>query len=323
VEIITLENELVSQQLEIEKVFSPMGLEAVIVAIEEKARATDWEVSTTKGRAAIGSVCAKISSSKVFLDNAGKKFIEDLKLKIKPVDAERKRMRDRLDALKEEINKPRAEWEEAERLKIEAEELEREKSVAHDEALAMEAWYVREREISRKEAEFARIEAERKAKEEIERQEKEQAERDEQIRIDAETKAKKESEAALAAAKVASEDAEKARLLAIEQARIDQEAAVLAAKQEAKEQADKIEMERVEAERAEKERVARLDREREEKADEERLVAEKKASNLKHQASINNAAMAAFIAGGLPADYAKLAVILIASKTIPAISVHY
>ena len=66
--------------------------------------------------------------------------------------------------------------------------------------------------------------------------------------------------------------------------------------------------------------------ERKRQADEAaRIEAETKAreANKAHKAKVNNAALSAFIAEGLTAECAKLAVMLIAQKKIPGITINY
>jgi hypothetical protein len=94
--------------------FAPGGLETILVRIETEARALVPDIATVKGRAAVASLAAKVAKAKTYLDGIGKDFTADLKRQTSAVDAERKAMRDRLDALKAEVRKPLDEWEQAE-----------------------------------------------------------------------------------------------------------------------------------------------------------------------------------------------------------------
>ena len=101
-------------------VFVEGGTEAIITAIQEKARSVVLDVTTPQGRKDTASLAHQVARSKTFLDEAGKEFVSALKGQVKIVDNERKKVRDTLDALKNEIRKPLTDWEEAKQ-KIEEE----------------------------------------------------------------------------------------------------------------------------------------------------------------------------------------------------------
>lgn len=79
--------------------------------IEEMVRSHVADVTTAKGRDAIASLAFRVSKSKVYLDGEGKKLTEEAKREIGIVDAARKVIRDRLDALRDEARLPLTEWE--------------------------------------------------------------------------------------------------------------------------------------------------------------------------------------------------------------------
>jgi hypothetical protein len=97
---------------------APAEVDRLIEKIETEVRSHVPDTRTAKGRKAIASLAAKVSSSKTFLDNAGKKLNEDARAQINIVDAERRKIRNRLDALRDEARKPLTEWEEADRKRI-------------------------------------------------------------------------------------------------------------------------------------------------------------------------------------------------------------
>jgi len=99
-------------------IFKAGGTDAIVAAIEAKARSFDLDISTERGRAEMKSVARKIASSKTLLDEAGKNFVAEIKEQAKIVDNERKRMRERLDALKDEIRKPLTDWEQVDERRI-------------------------------------------------------------------------------------------------------------------------------------------------------------------------------------------------------------
>lgn len=94
------------------------GLDPVIAKIREEALSLVADVTTKKGRDAIASNAAKVARSKTYLDGVGKELVDKLKEQPKLIDAERKRVRDTLDALRDEVRKPLTEWEEAEEKRI-------------------------------------------------------------------------------------------------------------------------------------------------------------------------------------------------------------
>ncbi|MBM3605112.1 MAG: hypothetical protein FJX25_10250 [Alphaproteobacteria bacterium] len=89
-------------------------VDPLIERIEAEVRAHVPDTSTAKGRDAIKSLAYKVSRSKTALDDAGKTLNEEARAQINLVDGARKRIRDRLDALRDEARKPLTEWEEAE-----------------------------------------------------------------------------------------------------------------------------------------------------------------------------------------------------------------
>lgn len=100
--------------------FVPGGLDPILARIEADARALVPDISTVKGRSAIASLAAKVAKAKTYLDGIGKDYTADLKRQTGAVDAERKAMRDRLDALKAEVRRPLDEWEQEEEDRVAA-----------------------------------------------------------------------------------------------------------------------------------------------------------------------------------------------------------
>ena len=89
-------------------------IDPILARIEAEVRSHAPDLTTDKGRKAIASLAYKVSQSKTALDNAGKKLTEDQKQAIAAVDAARKKIRDRLDLLRDEARKPLTDWEAAE-----------------------------------------------------------------------------------------------------------------------------------------------------------------------------------------------------------------
>lgn len=125
---------------------------------------------------------------------------------------------------------------------------------------------------------------------------------------DAENKAKAEREAGERRElelKLAAENAERRRVEQEQRAEQDRKDAIARAEQQA-----------AAAVEAEKQRVAAA-------AAAEAAEQAKRESNRAHKAKINGAALAAFVAGGMTEECAKLAVTLIASGKIPAVAIAY
>lgn len=86
----------------------------IIGKIEEEVKNFVPDLSTASSRKEIASFAYKIAQTKSKLDDIGKSLTEQEKKKIKLIDDERKRLRDRLDELKTEARRPLTEWEQAE-----------------------------------------------------------------------------------------------------------------------------------------------------------------------------------------------------------------
>ncbi|HBX7280954.1 TPA: hypothetical protein MIC05_03050 [Klebsiella pneumoniae] len=168
-------------------------LDPLIEAIEKEARSLVPDVTTKKGRDAIASMAHKVARSKTYIDNAGKDLVAELTALPKQIDESRRVVRERLDALKDEVRRPLTEWEE-EQERIKAEEA---MNALHAEALAMNEEFDRQL-AARIESDhemallmndaFDREQAEKKA--EAERQ---RIAREEEIKRLAEEKAKREA----------------------------------------------------------------------------------------------------------------------------------
>ena len=96
------------------------GIDPLLERIAAESRAQKLDISTEKGRKEVASLAYKIARSKTLLDDMGKALGEDAKRKLDAINADRKKARDSLDALKEEIRKPLTDWENADALRIAA-----------------------------------------------------------------------------------------------------------------------------------------------------------------------------------------------------------
>ncbi|HFT3068564.1 TPA: hypothetical protein ACHV31_003910 [Klebsiella pneumoniae] len=260
-------------------------LDPLIEAIEKEARSLVPDVTTKKGRDAIASMAHKVARSKTYIDNAGKDLVAELKALPKQIDESRRVVRERLDALKDEVRRPLTEWEaEQERIKAEEamnalhaaalamnEEFDRQLAARiesdHEMALLMNDAFDREQAEKKAEAERQRIARE----EEIKRLAEEKAKREaaEQAQREIDAAAAREREAILA-----KERAEREQREAAERAEREKQAAVEAERRKAQEEADRI---RREAEQREQARLAEEKRKADEQARREADVRHRKA----------------------------------------------
>ncbi|MGX0957432.1 chemotaxis protein histidine kinase CheA [Pseudomonas viridiflava] len=176
----------------------------------------------------------------------------------------------------------------------------------------------RDAEIARKASEQVRIDAEQKA----------QAERDAAAKREQDLKDQAEAQQRAAEQKIrdAEAEAERQKLqikLQEEQAArqgLEAEQERIAATQRAEQ--ERIAAEKRQAEAVERARLAEIERANKAAAEIVRQQ-ELRAADTAHKASINRAALEAFIAGGMPEECAKQAVTLIAQRKIPNISIQY
>lgn len=110
---------MAAEGAEIAEFFStPEKIDEILSRIESEALSYAPDTSTAKGRKAIASLAAKVARSKTALDGAGKSLNDDRRAAISAVDAERRKIRERLDALKDRVRKPLTQWEEAEAARV-------------------------------------------------------------------------------------------------------------------------------------------------------------------------------------------------------------
>ena len=341
--------------------FQPHGLDALLGRIRAEVEAHDADISTEKGRRAIASLAHKVARSKSTLDDLGKDLVAGLKAQTSAVDAERRRMRDELDDLKESCRRPLTEWENAEKARIQAHEdaltalteiglhcsglstasiaaqviLVESRGQRDWQEFAKRAGDVSKNVVSLLEG--AREDAERREKafaeaERLRREEAagEQAERDDRIRQQAADQARRAAEEkAFRDAREEAARVEREQRRA-ERERKDAEEALLREKRQA-EQAQKAaerqaEAARTTAARAQQEAALAVDRERARVAEETRrqLAAEaKREANRKHQKVTHNEIADAFEAKGCERHQAVALVMAMVKGEIPHIQILY
>lgn len=341
-------NELIElNEKSLAAVFTAQGdIDGLLGDIETRARAIVPDLGTAKGRKEIASMAHAVSRTKTALDEAGRNLVAGWKQQAKVVDDQRKKIRDRLDVLRDEVRQPLTDWEQAEKDRVAAihegladirkspdesvgsvqaaYRIERLEAVKIDDfaEFAAEAAMARDSAIREwkaalviaKDREEKAAEAERAAKAEAERIQREREERiareaADRARIEAEEKARKEREAEAARIEAAARAAaEKAAAEKVEAERRIREAEERAA------QAEREARDKVEREEAERQRV--LDGQREAEA--------RRAADEAHREQINQAAgLALMMMVGLGEKQASAVVSAIAGGQVPNVAIRY
>ena len=351
---------VVTGSLNASTLFAQGGVEAVLRRIEDAVRAeATSDISTSAGRKAVASLAYKVARSKTTLDDMGKEFVADLKKQTGAVDAERKNIRDRLDALRDEVRQPLDDWESAEAKRV----ADHEAALIHLEAIALfeqpepaleeinkrisylaqyaeRDWQEYEQRavlnkarvsaalsamcVSTERREADRIELEKLRAAQTKR---DQQERDDKIAADATAKALAEAETR------AAED--RARL---ERDRADAQARADQAERDTIAAAEKAETDRIAAlAKAASDTAAAVAATEKVIADNlaaraaaadaieeaERLATADRIADKTHKAKINREALAALTAAGISEQDAKTAIKLIASGKVPHVSIAY
>ncbi|MCB5329319.1 hypothetical protein [Yersinia intermedia] len=317
----------------------PDHIESILQQVEKEVNSFVPDVSTKKGRDAIASLGLKVAKTKTYLDGLGKDLVTEYKEVPKKIDASRKTVRDRLDALKEKVLLPKLEYEaEQERIAAEAayaamwqEAHEMDASITAERADKLAARIAADHEMALlmndafdrdAKAKADEIERLRKAHEEfIAQQAAEKAKRE------VEEKAKRDIEAAEQRERVAKLAQERA-----EQAIKDNAAK---AERDAKELAERVEREKQEAIAAEKlkaqQEADRIQREAQQKEDarlaEEKRVADEaaaRAANEAHRKTIGTAVVNGLIEhAGLTREQAISTLKALINNQIPHTNIHY
>ncbi|MGI1245191.1 hypothetical protein ACIAIL_04820 [Raoultella ornithinolytica] len=310
-------------------------LDPLIELIEKEARSLVPDVTTKKGRDAIASMAHKVARSKTYIDNAGKDLVAELKALPKQIDESRRVVRERLDALKDEVRRPLTEWEaEQDRIKAEEamnalhaealemnikfdQELASKFEADHEMALLMDKDIDRERADKAAEAERQRIAREEEIKRQAEEKAKREAAEKAQREIDAASA--REREAILAKERAergrieAQQQAEREQQEAAERAEREKQAAVEAERRKAQEEADRI---RREAELREQARLAEEKR----KADEQA----RREADVKHRKAVGTEIVKALLAKtSLTRDQAIEVLLAIKDGNIPHTGISY
>lgn len=305
------------------------------------------KVDTKADRQHIISMAAKIAKTKVHIDSLGKELVSDWKRKSKLIDTDRKRYREGLDALRDQVRQPVTDWEKAEEQRIYNIKTAIQNDVGDYYRLpALQVRFnftltskhlrdilsqVRDSVIDSQYAEFEKEAHQEKATTitELISEIAKAAESEEQEALiakelkESQEKAQKEREEKIANEAILQEQARmeserQAEALKLRQAQETiKRAADLLEYEKARLQEDKKEQE-------EKNRIflAEQDKQRYVEAEERREIKAREL-DVEHRNKFNNGAYAAFIEGGLEPSVAKLAVDLIIKKLIPNVTLNY
>lgn len=95
-----------------------LGVEDILSRLEKEVRAIPTDPTSEKGRKEIKSLAYKVARSKTALDDLGKQVQAEAKAKVDMVNAGRRVIMSRLDALRDEVRKPVDEYEAREEKRV-------------------------------------------------------------------------------------------------------------------------------------------------------------------------------------------------------------
>jgi hypothetical protein len=342
------------------EIFKPGAIDLILDRIEKDAReeAAKLDISTDANRKALASLAYKVARSKTYIDEEGKALGEDLRDRLGKINDERKRARERMEALKDEVRKPLTDYENADKARIAAHEATlaeidgaKTHTAANWQLLGSECIADRIREIEndpRNWQEFdvraagvkaVALNSMRKNLADAQKYEAEQAELARHRAEAAERAIKEREEAAARAATEAAERKAKEAAEAAQRAAEAEQRRLEREKADAEERAQRLEAQRVadeaNARRREQEAAAEAVRAQERAVEAERqrvaavAVREKadadaRERNKTHRAAINRAARDAFVGEGLATIAEATAIVkAIAEGKIPNVTIAY
>lgn len=332
------------------------GINELFERVAQEVRKEVPDITTKKGRDAIGSLAMKVSKSKKIIEDAGKSLVAEQKAQIKLIDDDRIAVVKMFDALRDEVLAPRDAWEQVEKDRVEKHEnaikeitnfilpeninVDAEilaSNIRYLEKLPMGAMFeefeekikiakfetlekLRTALVAREKYEAEQAELERLRQSEIERQQKE---RDEAIAKQAAEQARIDAEQK---AKAEIEKAEREKQEAIEREsklKLEAEQAIIREqqlKQKAIDDAKQAEIDKQKAIEAER---FRIEQQQKTEAEHQAKLEEQRKANIEHMRQINNDVLSALMGLSLNEDQAKLVIKAIAKNEIPHISIKY
>lgn len=306
-------------------VFVDGGVAKMLTKIAKEAKPAAIDLTTKAGREAVASAAYKVARAASILDDIGKDHVADRKKEIAAVDAMRRTLREGLATIKEEIRAPLDQYEATEAARVQGHDdalasipallaHAGERMPDEIEAALVELGQIMQRDWQEYEARAVstsdhvraglRQELEAAIKREADRAElealrakqaeREKKDRDDEIAREAAAAATRQAEQLIADANRRAEEAEAARVEALDQAERD----------------------RLQAIEDERQRVA---------AEEQRIENEARAreNNKRHCAKINNEVKAAMVEIGISDAVAKQLIAAIIRGTVPHTSITY
>ncbi|WFP97499.1 hypothetical protein P3S51_03960 [Acinetobacter sp. ANC 7201] len=354
-----MELQVIEQNAIVQAFLQAGGTQQLVARIAEEARKHVPDVTTKKGRDAIGSVAMKVSKSKTLISKLGKDLVAEEKARIKLVDADRIQAEKELDALRDEILAPRDAWEQAEKDRVAKHEttisvIRMPLSLIQNEDGEWTAQSIKdaisglenrvidssfeEYEEQAKLAKFETLEVLRKALIAREKYEAEQAEL-ERLRIAEQQRIQQEHEERIAreaTEKATREAEEKARLEAERVQREKLEAEQREARLKAEKEAALLREEQLKQQAIEREKQAEIDRqnaieaerkrieqEAQAKAEAERKAEEARLANVEHRKQICSEALKGLTDLGLSVDQGKAVLNAINKGLVPHVSIKF
>ena len=326
------------------------GLDPLLEKVRSEIDCFVPDVTTKKGRDEIASIAYKVAQTKSYLDKTGKELVDQLKQQPKMVDSERKRMRDTLDAWRDEVRAPLTALEDAEKevlskldfmrnietltseqikerinqvgefdisfAVIKPKDLEKQKTFTID---FLQAKFDEVSALEIKQAEIERLQKEAAEREQKEREERIAREAAERARVEAETKARLKAERIESEKRQAIEAAERA-----ERERIESEQRAERLRIEAEQRAEREKKEAIERERrdAEHREQMRIQAEQQAKLQQEEVERKRKA-DYEHRRAVNNAILSALVQNGIKEDVAKQVISLAAQGLTANLVINY
>ncbi len=309
------------------KIFTTANaIEPYLAKVRNEIKDFVADISTAAGRKEVASLAFKVAKVKTYLEGVGKDLADEQKAIPKKIDATRKHIRDTLDAWRDEVRKPLTDWEKAEEDRVKRHEdaiaaivnnstppqgenlttLKALLNTVKDVKIGPQCEEYEAAYTSAKSAGIERLTTAITAREKYDADQAELA----KLRQEAEERAARERDEAMRR-----EVAERATREAEAKAKAALDAAA-ARERELERQAKEAELRALETE-------ARVKREAETARLAEEAAAAKREKDKQHRATINRAAVDAFVAGGIDAETAKKVVTLIAQREIPAVSIYY
>ncbi|WP_354733890.1 hypothetical protein [Acinetobacter nosocomialis] len=314
------------------------GTDELYERIAQEVRSHVPDVSTKKGRDAIGSLALKISKSKTLIEKCGKELVAEQKAQIKVIDDDRISIVKKFDLLRDEVLAPRDAWEKAEedRVAKHTGAIRAIRSLYDENTVNQEAHVIKgyvfdieKLEIDstfeefEQEAKLAKLETLEKLRTALTTREKYEAEQAELERLRQAEILRQQQERE---AQIAREAAEKATREAEEKARFEAER-VQREKAEAEQREARLKAEKEAAElraqhAAEAERK-RIEAEQAAKLEAERQAEEARQANQAHRKKICNEALKGLLALGIDEAKSKEILQAINKGLVPHVSIKF